>query len=117
MDLEKSLGDIDCKQRIGVLRKCKSKLIIVKFIKCMDKRRVFTNKKRLKGKNMSIMETLTKIIMSTLNEARNTFKYSRFWTADRKAIYKDKGDAKAKVYLFIDQAVLVLRKSRNIFLF
>ena len=107
MDLEKSPGDIDCKQRIGVLRKGKTKLIIVKFIKCMGKRRVFTNKKRLKGKNMSIMETLTKIIMSTLNEARNKFEYSSLSTADRKAIYKDKGDTKAKVYLFIDPNCII----------
>ena len=64
----------------------------------MDRRRVFTNKKRLKGKNISITESLTKIRMSALKEARNKFGYSSAWTADGKTMYKDEGDTKAKVY-------------------
>ena len=43
----------------------------------MDRRCIFTNKKRLKGKNMSITESLTKIKMSALKEARNKFEYSK----------------------------------------
>ena len=102
MDLEKSPGDIDCKQRIGVLRKGKTKLIIVKFIKCMGKRHVFTNKKRLKGKNMSVMETLTKIIMSTLNEARNKFEYSIFRQQTERQFIKTKVMQRPKfIYLLI----------------
>ena len=64
----------------------------------MDRRRVFTNKKRLKGKYMSIIESLTKIRMSALKEARNKFGYSNPRTVDGKIMYKNKGDTKVKVY-------------------
>ena len=36
--------------------------------------------------------------MSALKEARNKFGHNNVWTADGKIMYKDKGDAKAKVY-------------------
>ena len=98
MDLEISPGDIDCTHRIAVPSKGKSRPIIVKFVRYMDRRRVFTNKKRLKGKNISITESLTKIRMSALKEARNKFGYSSVWTAGGKMMYKDEGDMKAKVY-------------------
>ena len=64
----------------------------------MDRRYVFTNKKRLKGKNMSITESLTKIKMSALKEARNKFGFGSVWTADGKILYKEEGDTKTKVY-------------------
>ena len=63
------------------------------FLRYMDRRHVFTNKKRLKGKNMSITESLTKIRMSALKEARNKFGYSNVWTADGKIMYKDEGQS------------------------
>ena len=98
MDFEISPGDIDRTHRIGVPGKGKNRPIIIKFVKYMDRRRVFTNKKRLKEKNMSITVSLTKIRMSALKEARSKFRYSNVWTADGKITYKEEGDAKAKVY-------------------
>ena len=47
---------------------------------------------------MSITESLTKIRMSALKEARNKFGYSSVWTADAKIMYREEGDTKAKVY-------------------
>ena len=101
MDLDISPRDIDCTHRIGVLTKGKNRPIIVKFVRYMDRRRVFTNKKRLKGKNMTITERLTKIRMSALKEARNKFGFSSIWTADGKILYKEEGDAQTKVYFDI----------------
>ena len=98
MDLEIFPGDIDRTYRIGVPSKGKNRPIIVKFVRYRDRRRVFTNKKRLKGKNISINESLTKIRISALKDARNNFGYSSVWTADGKIIYKDEGDTKGKVY-------------------
>ena len=98
MDLEISPGDIDGTQRIGVQSKGKNRPIIVKFVTCMDRRRVFNNKKRLKGKNVSITESLTKIGMSALKETRNKFGYSSVWTADGKIMHKDEVDTKVKIY-------------------
>ena len=70
---------------------------MVKFERCMDRRWVFTNKRRLKGKNMSITECLTKIRVSALKEARHKFGYSSVWTAGGKIMYKDKGNTKPTV--------------------
>ena len=47
---------------------------------------------------MSIIESLTKIRMSALKEARNKFGYSNPRTVDGKIMYKNKGDTKVKVY-------------------
>ena len=69
MDLDISSGDTDRTHRIGVPSKSKNRPIIVKFVRYMDSRHVFSNKKRLKGKNMSITESLTKIRMIALKEA------------------------------------------------
>ena len=44
---------------------------------------------------MSITESLTKIRMSALKGPKNNFGYS---SVDGKIMYKDEGDAKAKVY-------------------
>ena len=95
MDLDISPGGHT--HRIGVLTKGKNRPIIVKFVRYMDRRHVFTNKKRLKGKNMSISESLTEIRISALKEARNKFGFSSVWTADRKIMYRE-GDTKTKVY-------------------
>ena len=51
MDLEISPGDIDRTHRIDVPGKGKNRPMIVKFVRYMYRRRVFTNKKRLKGKD------------------------------------------------------------------
>ena len=98
MDLDISPGDIDCTHRIGVPSKGKNRPIIIKFVRYMDRRHVFSNKKTLKGKTMSITESLTKIRMSPLKEATNKFEYSSVWTADGKIMCKEEGDTKAKVY-------------------
>ena len=101
MDLEISPGDIDRTHRIGVLSKDKNRPIIIKFVRYMDKRCVFTNKKRLKGKNMSITESLTKTRMIALKKSRNKFGYSNVLTADGKIMYKEEGDTKTK-FILID---------------
>ena len=46
---------------------------------------------------MSITESLTKIRMSALKEARNKFGYSSVSAADGNIMYKNEGDTKAKV--------------------
>ena len=48
---------------------------------------------------MSITESLTKIRMSSLKKARDKFGYSSVWAAERKIMYKDEEDTKAKVSL------------------
>ena len=76
VDLDISPGDIDHTHRIGVLTKGKNRHIIIKFVRYMDRRHVLNNKKRLRGKNMSVTESLTKIRISALKEVRNKFGFS-----------------------------------------
>ena len=54
MNLDISPGDTDCTHRIGVLNEDKNRPIIVKFVRYMDRRQVFTNKKRLTGQDITI---------------------------------------------------------------
>ena len=61
MDLDISPGDTDRTHTIGVSTKGKNRPIIVKFSRYMDR---------------SITETLTKIRMNALKEARNKFGFS-----------------------------------------
>ena len=67
MDLEISPRDIDHTYTMGVLSKGKNKTIDPYYGQAL----VFTNKKRLKGKNMPITKSLTKIKLSVSKEARN----------------------------------------------
>ena len=50
MDLDISPEDIDCTHRIGVPSKGKNRPIIVKFVKYMDRSRIFTKKKETEWK-------------------------------------------------------------------
>ena len=76
MDLNISPGDIDRIHRISVSTKGKNRPIIVTFLRYMNRRRLFTNNRILKGKNVSITQSLTKIRMSALKEGRNKFDFS-----------------------------------------
>ena len=96
VDLEISPGGIDRTHIIGVPSKDKIRPIIV--CKTNGEEARIYQQKRLKGKNMSVTASLTKIRISTLKEAGNKFGYSSVWTADGKIMYKEEGDTKAKVY-------------------
>ena len=100
MDLEISPGDINRTLRICVASKGKNRLIIVKFVRYMEAR-IYQqkDKKRLKGKKMSVTKGLTKTKMTLLKEARNKFGYSGVWRANQKIINKNEGDTKAKLYV------------------
>ena len=63
---------IDRTNRIGDPKKKKKKVrsLIVKFVRYYDRKQVFSNKKHLKGKGISITERLTSFRMKKLEEAR-----------------------------------------------
>ena len=56
MVLETSPRGIDRTHRIDVPSKVKNRLIMVKFVRYMDRRRVFTNKKRLKERTCQLLK-------------------------------------------------------------
>ena len=76
-DLEINLTEvaIDRTHRIGDPKKKKKKAqpIIVKFVRYYDRKEVFSEKKYLKGKSISITESLTSFRMKKLEEAREKY--------------------------------------------
>ena len=75
LELEITEVDIERTHRIGKPREVgqKSRPIIVKFVRYNDRKNVFNRKKKLKGKNISITESLTATRMKKLKEARGKF--------------------------------------------
>ena len=108
VDLEIYSGDINRTHRTCIPSKGKNRPIIVNIVRYMDRRREFTNKKRLKRKNMPVTESLTKIRMTALKKARNKG-YSKVWTADGNMMYTDEGDTIRLKFNLID--VMTSRRS------
>ena len=71
MDIDLSVAYIDRSHRIGKSSPQKQRPIIVKFFRYNDRRKVFSNKKKLKGYGISITESLTARRMEELSKARN----------------------------------------------
>ena len=66
----------------------------------LERHKVFNSKKTLKGKNLSITESLTKLHMSKLRAARGGYGFWNVWTVDGKILYRvdDTSDSKPAVY-------------------
>ena len=61
----------------------------MKFVRYNDRKNVFNRKKKLKGKNISITESLTATRMKKLKEAREIYEFKTVWTSDGKILFKD----------------------------
>ena len=85
---EINIEDLDRTHRIGKVNNGKSRPIIVKFPRYNVRKKVFHNKQKLKGKNMSITESLTKIRVSKLS-ARDLYNCNNIWTYDGRIMVKD----------------------------
>lgn len=77
MDFEISSDDIDFSHKVGVPSSGKNRPIIIKFIRYNDRRRIFTNKKILKGGNLSITKIRDEAIKKRLeiNSVLEMLKY------------------------------------------
>ena len=76
-------NDLDWSRNIGNPKtKKKERPIIVKFVRYNLRHNIFKNKKLLKGKGVSITESLTKDRMAKLNEARETYGFRNVWNSD-----------------------------------
>ena len=95
-DLEIDLTEIaiDRTHRIGDPKKKKKKVrpIIVKFVRYYDQKQVFSKKKHLKGKGISITESLTSLRMKKLEEAREKHGFKNVWSIDGRIMFKDAND-------------------------
>ena len=92
--------DIGRSHRIGKIKKINNKPrpIIVKFSRYNTRNKIFMNKKKLKGKGISITESLTVKRMEMLKNAREEHEYKNVWTQDGKILYVDSSDGKIKLF-------------------
>ena len=100
LDLNITLRDIERTHRIGESKKTRGKTrpIIEKFVRHNDRNRVFRNKRKLKEQKISIIESLTKIWMDKLRQAKETYGFANVWTNDAKILFKSDCNAKPQVY-------------------
>ena len=63
--------------------------MIVKFARYNVRDRVFSNKLKLKGKQISIFESLIKLSLMKLKEARDQYTFGNGSTQDGKTTFKD----------------------------
>ena len=73
MDIDLDVKDIDRTHRIDAKKENKRWPIILKFGKYSERRKVFNSKKRLKGKILSIGESLIKLHMAKLTATREEY--------------------------------------------
>ena len=62
------------------------------------RKKVFSNKKNLKGSNVSITESLTPKRMEILKKARIEHRFTNVWTSDEKNLYKSSTENSVKLY-------------------
>lgn len=100
MDIEIFSDDIDRSHRIGKKKDDPNKVrpVIVKFTRYNDRNKVYRNKKRLKGKKMSITESLTELRLRKLKEAKDEFGFRNVWSTDGRILYKEEGSDETRVY-------------------
>ena len=92
--------EIDKSHRLGALKNNgKSRPIIIKFARCNTRCGVFKNKKKLKGKSISVTESSTKKRMEARKKAREDHCFENLWSSEGKTLYKDVSEGnKIKVY-------------------
>ena len=82
--------DLDRSHRLGKVKRNDNKPppIVVKFARYAVRNKVFSNKKKLKGKKLLITESLTVYRMKLLDEARQKYGVRNVWTYDGRVMYK-----------------------------
>ena len=83
----------------------KVRSVIVKFIRCNDRRKIYINEKLLKGTKVSITESLTAQRVAKLKEANGKFDFKNVWSNDGRIISKEMVMIKPK-YILIDNVEL-----------
>ena len=100
LDLDITLRDLERTHQIGEPKTTRGKTppIIAKFVQYNDRNRVFRNKNKLKGQKISITESLTKIRMDKLRQAKETYGFTNIWKNDEKILFKSDSKAKPQIY-------------------
>ena len=94
------MQDIERILRIGEHKNTREKMhpINVKFVQYNNQNRVFRNKKKLKGQNISITDSLTTKRMDKAKQAKETDGFTNVWTYDGKILFRPDSNAKQQIY-------------------
>ena len=100
MDVEITPESIDRTHRLGKKQQNtgRPRPIIVKFSTYNTRHKIFRNKKVLKGKGVSITESLIQKRVELLKKAREEHGFKSVWTQDGKILFVGNVDNKIKVY-------------------
>ena len=99
MDIKITNNDIGRTHRIGKPKSNgKPRPLIIKFVRCNDRKKVFSSKKLLKHSGVSTTESLTAFRIKKLTNARETLRFRNVWTVDGRIFYSENGSQHAKIY-------------------
>ena len=93
--------DIDSSHRLGNPKKsikAKPRPIIVKFARYNTRNSIYRNKNLLKGKGISVTETLTAKRFKMLEKARELHGFVNVWSQDGKIMFFDKTINKVNLF-------------------
>ena len=90
LDIKIQENDLDRTHMIGSRNKEDGKLraIIVKFTRYAIRNKIYSNKKKLKGKKFLITESLTSRRYNFLKEAQEKYGVKNVWTSDGRILFK-----------------------------
>ena len=97
LDIQPS--DIDRTHRIcnKIKASKKSRAIINKFTWYNNRKKVFMNKRKSNGKNISVTESLTSLRISKLKDARDKYGFNKVWASDGRIMVMEEGSTKLEV--------------------
>lgn len=100
LEIDISTNDIDRTHRIGKPRGSgeKPRPIIVKLTRYNVRSKIYGSKKKLKGKSISITESLTATRLEKLKDAREVYGFNNVWTMDGKIFVKGESGDKPELY-------------------
>ena len=77
-------SDIDQTHRIGNKHEARKKgrATIIKFTRYNTRKKVFMNKRKFKGTNISVTESLTSLQKTKLKDARDEYGINKVWSSD-----------------------------------
>ena len=89
LELDIQPFDIDRIHRIGNKNKARKKgrAIIIKFTRYNSRKKVFMNKRKFKGTNISVIESLTSLQMTKLKDARDEYDFNKVWTSEMAGLW------------------------------
>ena len=103
--------DIDRTNRIGNKNKARKKgrAIIIKFTRYSTRKKIFMNKRKFKGTNISVKESLISLRMTKLKDARDEYGFNEVWISDTRIKLMEEGCYSSNNIWMTYESMIVLR--------